>query len=371
MIPVVVSIVPYQFLPPKIGGQKGIALFNQYISQYLQLVCLTVCNNENEYAKGYEAIRVFPSSRLRYINVFAVFKLRRLVLQKKATHILIEHPYLGWMGLLLKKLTSRKLIVHSHNIEGLRFKTLGKWWWKALWRYERFVHRHADYNFFIHEEDRQYAITNFGLDGNKCIVVTYGIEMNSIPGQQDVQEAKNSVRRTYGISESQKILLFTGSFNYKPNCDAFTYIDRIIAPLLQQKHFEFKVLICGPWLDTNLSTHPNVIITGFVDDISLYFKAADVFINPTVEGGGIKTKLVEALGYNINAVSTVNGAIGIDPALCNSKLSIVKDGDWEDFANNIIKASEIKNEISDRYYQHFYWGYSTKKAAEFIQENHH
>lgn len=325
--------------------------------------------NENQYAKGYEAIPFFPSSQLRYVDLFAVFRLRKLIQQKKATHILIEHPYLGWMAFLLKKMTSTKLIIHSHNIEGLRFKTIGKWWWKLLWRYEKLTHRQADYNFFIHEEDRQYAIKNFGLDENKCIVVTYGIEIKSIPEKQEVQQAKDFVRKAHRISADEKILLFTGSFNYKPNCDAFEFIDKIIAPLLQQKDFNCKILICGPWLDKELSTHPNVIITGFVDDISIYFKGADVFINPTVEGGGIKTKLVEALGYNTNAVSTTNGAIGIDPSLCNGKLLITKDNDWEDFANSIITASEIKKDISDQYYQHFYWGYSTKKAAEFIQKD--
>jgi glycosyltransferase involved in cell wall biosynthesis len=200
-------------------------------------------------------------------------------------------------------------------------------------------------------------------------VVTYGIEVNSIPAEYEVQKAKEYVRNKHNISANEKVLLFTGSFNYKPNCDAFEYIDKTIAPLLQEKNFACKILICGPWLNTDLPTHPNVIITGFVDDISLYFKAADVFINPTVEGGGIKTKLVEALGYNTNAVSTINGATGVDPDLCNGKLVITEDKDWEGFTENIIIASEICADILPEYYQHFYWGFSTKKAAEFIQGN--
>ena len=366
---VVVSIVSYKFLPPKIGGQKGIAFFNQYFSQYVKLICVTIKSNENEFAKGYETVPVFSTSQLRYVNLFAVFVLRKLIKEKKATHILLEHPYMGWMALLLKNLTSTKLIVHSHNIEGLRFKTLGKWWWKLLWRYERFTHRHADYNFFIQEDDRQYAIKNFGLNADKCIVVTYGIENNSIPSGADIQQAKNYVREKHSISPTEKILVFAGSFNYKPNCDALEYIDKIIAPLLQQKKFKCKILICGPWLENDSSNYSNVILTGFVDDISLYFKAADVFLNPIVEGGGIKTKLVEALGYNTNSVSSTNGAIGVDPSLCNGKLIVTEDNDWESFANAIINVSKIKTDISPEYYQHFYWGYSTKKAAEFIQQD--
>jgi glycosyltransferase involved in cell wall biosynthesis len=236
-----------------------------------------------------------------------------------------------------------------------------------LWRYEKFIHRHADYNFFIQEEDRQYAIKNFGLNPDNCIVVTYGIEIDSIPSQVEVQQAKEYVRTKHGISPTEKILLFAGSFNYKPNLDALQYIDKKIAPLLEHKGFSCKILICGPWLENNPATHPNVIITGFVDDISLYFKAADVFLNPVVEGGGIKTKLVEALGYNTNSVSSVNGAIGVDPAKCNGKLIVTRDNDWESFTDAIVRVSEIDKDISPEYYQHFYWGYSTKKAAAFIQ----
>lgn len=366
---VVISIVPYKFLPPKIGGQKAIAFFNQYFSRYVQLICVTIKSNENRCAKGYETIPVLSRSRFRYVNFFTVFKLRRLIKKRKATHVLIEHPYLGWMAFLLKHLTPAKLIVHSYNIEALRFKTLHKWWWKMLWQYEKFTHRQADHNFFIHEEDRQYAIKNFGLDKNKCIVVTYGIEINSVPSKEEIQNAKDNLRKKHGISLNEKILLFTGAFNYKPNCDAFEYIDKTIAPLLEQKNFPCKILICGPWMDMNLSTHANIIITGFVEDISLYFKAADVFINPVAEGGGIKTKLVEALGYNANAVSTANGATGVDPALCNGKLLIVEDNNWQAFADTIMRACKIHSDISPQYYQHFYWGYNAKKAAEFIQQH--
>jgi polysaccharide biosynthesis protein PslH len=364
---VVVSIVPYKFLPPKIGGQKGIAFFNNYFSRCVQLTCITIKSNENGYAKTYEAIPFFSESRLRYINPLYVLKLNRLIKTKKATHILLEHPYMGWMLLLVKKFTSAKLIVHSHNMEGLRFKTIGKWWWKVLWHYERAIHRQADYNFFIHEEDRQYAIKNFGLKNEKCMVATYGIEANTPPTESEVVQAKDYVKKTHGIGDKEKILLFAGSFNYKPNCDALEFIDKTLAPLLQEKKFQYKILICGPWLNTGLSTHPNVIITGFVDDINLYFKAADVFVNPVQDGGGIKTKLVEALGYNANAVSTLNGATGVDPAICNGKLIVVNNTDPQTFANSVIEVSKTQANISPEFYKQFYWGYITKKAAEFIQ----
>jgi hypothetical protein len=92
-----------------------------------------------------------------------------------------------------------------------------------------------------------------------------------------------------------------------------------------------------------------------------------LFINPVTEGGGIKTKLVEALGYNLNAVSTRSGAIGVSPDWCNGKLLLCEDDDWHSFARLIQEAAYLKADLPTVYFDHFYWGYSTQKAAQFIE----
>jgi polysaccharide biosynthesis protein PslH len=362
---VVVSLVPYAFLPAKIGGQKGIALFNKYFSRHVKLICLTVNKNRNDLAEGYETIPLFSDSRWRYINPLYIFRVRRVLKEKKATHLLIEHPYYGWLALALKWITSVKLVVHSHNIEALRFKTQNKWWWKILWHYEKFTYRFADFLFLIHEEDRQYAIRYFGVKEQRCLVVTYGIENKQKPADDDMKKAKVEIREQYSIQQDEKVLLFTGSFNYGPNLEALSHIETHIVPQLLSKKFAFRVLVCGPWLEEKRA-HPNIIYAGFVDDIAAYFKASDVFINPVTQGGGIKTKLVEALGFNVNAVSTEEGAIGVNPLLCNEKLWIVDNHDWEGFTDGIIKQSRVKKEILPAYFEHFYWGHSTWKAANFL-----
>ncbi len=110
----------------------------------------------------------------------------------------------------------------------------------------------------------------------------------------------------------------------------------------------------------------NIIYAGFVDDIILYFKAADVFINPVNDGGGIKTKLVEALGYNLNAVSTTNGAIGIDAKICNGKLLLCENEDWQGFVNKMLQAITINDTMQQEFYDKFFWGNIAKNAAEII-----
>lgn len=365
----VVSIAPYQFLPAKIGGQKCIAFFNEYFARQVNLVCATVDTNSNELAKGYETVKLFSHSKLRYVNPLIFFKTKKLIHAKGATHLLIEHPYLGWLAFFIKKFTGVKTIVHSHNIEALRFKTLNKWWWKILWRYERWTHRHADFNFFIHAEDLSYAVREFGLKKKRCLVVTYGISIKEPPTKAEAFVAKQFIRQRHSVAEGEKIFLFSGAFNYQPNLEALKTIEQKLCPVWDRQGLKYKVIVCGPWIEASTVRHPNMIIAGFVESIEPYFTGADVFINPVTDGGGIKTKLVEALGYNCNAVSTTKGAIGVDKAITNNKLFLIANDNWEAFAQKTIEASTLIRDIPNEFYQHFYWGYSTQKAAEFIKRN--
>lgn len=365
----ILSIVPYKIFPAKVGGQKGIALFNEWLAKEAALVCVTVKSNDPAYAKGYALLNILSDASYRYINPFYIFTISRLIKKYSCTHLILEHPYYGWLGIILKSLTGVKLVIHSHNIENTRWKSLGKWWWKILYWYERFTHKQADYNFFIHDDDRHFAVRDFGLKPSSCTTVTYGIDWNIIPAKADTALAKTTVMERHNISDHEKILLFNGAFDYRPNLQALKIIVEMINPLLKSKSaFPYKILICGRDIPADLIqvASSDIIFAGFVEDVSLYFKASDIFINPVMEGGGIKTKLVEALGYNLNAVSTLNGAIGVDASLCNGKLLITADNNWIAFAEAIEKLATLHADIPAAYFQKFYWGYSVKNAVALM-----
>ncbi|MES2430919.1 MAG: glycosyltransferase family 4 protein [Bacteroidota bacterium] len=370
-MPNILSIVSYQFLPPKMGGQKGIALFNQFLSKQVSLTCVTTKSNDPTLSPGYEIKNILPTSFTRYFNPLIFFTVSKLIKEKKITHVIIEHPYYGWLGILLKWFCKVKLIVHSHNIEALRFKSMNKWWWGILWNYEKITYKTANYCFFITDEDRLYAINKLGLTADKCTTITYGFDLNAIPPAYERQEARSFLEKEHNISPDNEILFFNGTLEYKPNIDAVLAILKKINPILLAVDFKYKIIICGknlPAYLNNLSEYKDqhIIYAGFVDDISIYFKGADIFINPVVDGGGIKTKLVEAIGYNLSAVSSQSGAIGVPLNITDGKLIVVADGDWENFAERIITLS-TNNDTPYSFFQHFYWGHIAAKAVDKIK----
>jgi glycosyltransferase involved in cell wall biosynthesis len=243
-----------------------------------------------------------------------------------------------------------------------------------LWWYECLAHRHADFNFFIHDADREFAIKEFSLDAARCTTITYGIETGNAPTNEERQRCKSILQKLHTISTNQTIYLFNGALDYSPNLEAVKNIVDHINPYLLASGHSYKIIICGRGLPVTMKSleqyaDKNIIYAGFVDDISVYFKGADIFINAVVEGGGIKTKMVEALGYNTKVISTQNGSIGVAEHETAGKLIVVKDKDWEGFSKQmILAAGSPATQIPDSFYKKFYWKNIALKAAGFIKQ---
>jgi len=368
----VLSIVSYKIFPAKFGGQKGIANFNEYFSRHHTLYCVTVKDNEPN-AAPYTIINKLSNSKLRYVNVFYFGLLKKIIQQYKISHVIVEHPYYGWLGLLLKRFCKIKLIIHSHNIEAERFKTTGRWWWRILWRYEKYVHAHADFTFCITENDRQYFINNYKIPPDKTAVITFGISLDSPPPIHEQLAARNELLKKYSLSKETVLYLFNGALDYLPNLGAVKNIIENINPLFIKNSIPYKIIICGKNLPADMNNlkdynEQNIIYAGFVDDINIYFKGANIFINPVNDGGGIKTKLVEALGYNLNVVSTENGAIGVDANICNGKLMLCGNNDWQSFSDKMMEAIPNNQSIDTAFFNYFYWDNIAKKAAGIIDQ---
>lgn len=370
----IASLVPYKIIPAITGGEKGIFYFLKYVARHADITAFSVTENAGT-VEGINFVDVLGSThkKSRYADFSVFHKIKNTCLSLNIKHIIVEHPYYAWLGIALKKWGGLKLIIHSHNIEASRFKSVNKWWWPILHQYEKFAHRQADFNFFITEEDRGYAIRTYRLDAGKCAVITYGIENTAAPSFEEKQQKKIQVCEELGLSVSNKLILFNGTLDYAPNRDGLDKILREINPLLQQQAgFSYKIVICGLRLPTeynNLKDYQeqHIIYKGFVEDIGIYFNAADLFINPITDGGGIKTKLVEALGADTPAVSFKAGAYGIPPSVTGDCLSVVTDDDYKGFSN-AIQEQLLKphKSIPISFYDHFSWEAIAKKVVHII-----
>lgn len=367
----ILSIIPYKILPAKLGGEKGIAVFNEYLSKKVHLTGVTTRNNDPALAKNYTLLNFLSNNKSRYGNIFLVKRIKKIIQENEITHLITEHPYYGWLASVLRKATGITWIVHSHNIEYMRSMSIGRWWWKALKWYEGWAYRSADKVFFISDDDREFAIKNMNVAPEKSLTVTFGIDHDKIPA--DKRECREIIKGKHGINPGSKILLFNGALYHSTNYDALKIIlDEINPFMLAGKNFDYKIIVCGRGLpdffnDLRDYFDKNIIYAGFVDDISIYFKAADVFLNPILSGGGVKTKAIEAIAMDCTVVSTDLGAMGLNREVCGNKLRVVEQGEWKRFSEVVIQAANEAIHTPQQFFEYYYWEHIIERAIKFIR----
>ena len=142
--------------------------------------------------------------------------------------------------------------------------------------------------------------------------------------------------------------------------------------VMANEAFRYKIVVCGRGLpaffnDLKDYAGKNVIYAGFVDDINTYFKAADIFLNPILSGGGVKTKAIEAIAMDCTVISTELGAMGIQRDVCGEKLKVINNENWEQFSDLIITSSSENAHTPPEFYKHYYLENIIAKSISFIR----
>ena len=110
-------------------------------------------------------------------------------------------------------------------------------------------------------------------------------------------------------------VVFVGSMSYVPNVDAVTFFARDVLPLITAAvpGATFTIVGARPSPAVRaLASLPGVRVTGAVDDVNPFYAAAAVAVVPLRMAGGVRMKILEALGLGAAIVSTTIGAEGLD-----------------------------------------------------------
>lgn len=362
----ILSVVWYKVLPPHFGGQKGVALFNEHLGRLTPLLCL--CSKDNEaYQTSYAVEALLPLGKNQFVNPFCWRKIYQTAKRFQATHLILEFPYHGLAGMLCKKGLGLKLVVHSHNVETLRFREQRKKRWRLLQVLEKWVLRNADAVFFKTEKDRDAATECFKIKKSKTTIVPFGVERKVIANNQ---AAKEILFQRHNISPETKLLLFAGTLDYKPNADAVVHLKKNLVPLLDKSGLDFEIVVCGRIVFKAFDylkkgQQKRLRYAGNVTDVETYFAAADVFVNPVQSGGGVQTKLLEALSFGLNVVCFAGMTEGIVGA--GHKVFKAPTGDWQAFANALSGALKSQSPTPDIFFEHHSWKNIAANAHSFLE----
>ncbi len=136
-------------------------------------------------------------------------------------------------------------------------------------------------------------------------------------------------------------VLWLGTFDWFPNVEGMRWFIREVYPLFQKRATSFREDIVfhivgnNPPNDIKRMNSDTFKVYGFVDDIDTILKEADISIAPIVNGGGIKTKVVECMINRIPILGTSAAFIGTD---VHHNVSAFIADEPETFATELIRS---------------------------------
>lgn len=109
-------------------------------------------------------------------------------------------------------------------------------------------------------------------------------------------------------------LLFVGSYAHDPNVEAATFAAREVLPRVRARLPAARLLLCGSDPHARLQplrALPGVEVLGFVDDLGAVVRDAGCFVAPIRAGGGMRSKVLEAMAWAKPVVGTPLAFTGI------------------------------------------------------------
>lgn len=166
-------------------------------------------------------------------------------------------------------------------------------------------------------------------------------------------------------------LVFVGSMQWVPNRDAIIWFVKEVFPLIKRELNNIKLIIVGSYMSKDIQAFNNkedIVVKGFVPDISKIWLETDIFIAPIRFGSGVNVKVIEAMSYGIPVITTSMGAEGIEAI--NGEHFIISNTP-EEFLHDIkflIKNPEIRKYIGGKARKYVLQYHSIDKVIDSFED---
>ncbi len=154
-------------------------------------------------------------------------------------------------------------------------------------------------------------------------------------------------------------LLFVGNFAHNPNIDAMLYFCSQVFPQVQQYLPAVKLFIVGnhPPEEIRRLAGPNIVVTGYVPDLQVYYQKCRVDVAPLRFGAGMKGKISEAMAAGLPVVTTTIGAEGMN--LTHGQNALITD--------DPRRLAEV---VAFLYYDPWLWEKISFQAREHVRRHY-
>ena len=200
---------------------------------------------------------------------------------------------------------------------------------------------------------------------NKCdLVVTHNLKDKKLLIKNGVETEKTDVIVPYYDKFSvtkrepnKRDIIYYGAMNRIENSTSAIWFAENVLPRLADCKVRFIIIGNKPPKELMNMANDKIIVTGFVEDPSLYFEHAMCLAAPLLLGAGIKVKIIEALSSGVPVLTNDIGIEGIDAEDGKEYFHCEKPEEYEMVIRKIISGeidtsvitSNAKRMIEEKY----------------------
>ena len=234
-----------------------------------------------------------------------------------AKYIASEHD-ISFQG-MERRINNRKKVKHRNSNAFIEFKKMEL---KSL----------TKCNVVMTQSHKDKTIlTDSGISEKRINVIT--------PFYHDMRQLERK-RDTYDI-------LFWGAMNRPENEEAAIWFIHKVMPLLDVLDVRFVIVGNKPSKKLIKMSSNRVVITGYVEDESVYFEKSLCFVAPLINGAGIKVKIIEAMS---SGIPVLTNDIGIEGIPAKDEVDFFYCREPQDYAKiikELIEDPKIEKKISE------------------------
>lgn len=306
---------------PTSGGEQ-ISARNQYFLKDIQKSELSYINLDDGY---------FASRLLCGVSGHVLKQIDILLSTNTYTHVFISQSYLGRVAYFIrKKYPNIIIVIFYHNIE-FHFA-------KEAYRVHGIKAIPSIIISYIWESIST-KIGNILITLNsrddKLLKKVYN-RSSDINLPTSLPDMFDKSRIITSSSTTEINYLFVG-VAFFANIEAITWFIDHVMP-----HIPGTLHIVGKGMDAiNFTISDRVKVSGFVEDLSLFYYNANFVVAPILSGGGMKTKTAEALMYGKTIIGTTEAFEGYEHCkscmhICNTK------EEFTSLINKLVELHQIK-----------------------------
>ncbi|MCI0449767.1 MAG: glycosyltransferase [Chlorobi bacterium] len=228
--------------------------------------------------------------------------------------------------------------------------------YKKVIKFEEII-REFDLNLVCSEEDKNFLIEKHNIN-----------YIDILPNGVDLHYFKNN-NHNYDINNR---IIFTGNMDYFPNIDAAKYFVNEILPKVKSRFPDVEFYITGqkPVKQVESLRNKNVIIMGFVENITEEYSKSAIAISPIRYGAGTLNKVLEPMAMGIPVVSTEVGFRGLGIKSGEGVLLAKNKEQFSEHIINLLSSRALRKETGEKgkkiVYNNFDWDKIADKLEKFF-----